>query len=72
MPGITLTQAEAQLSTWLDASTKVAAGQQVSVNGKAITRADAKTIQENIVFWDNQVKRLSRSGGIRITGGTPC
>jgi len=70
MAGITLAQAEAQLAIWLAADTAVATGQSYSVSGRALTRADAREIRENIKFWDGQVKRLSR-GGIRMRGVTP-
>ena len=70
MVGITLTQAEAQLALWLAADQAVAAGQSYTISGRTLTRADAREIRGNIVFWDKQVKRLSR-GGIRVTGGTP-
>lgn len=72
MTGITLSQAETQLAYWLAADTAVANGQDVTYGDKRLTRANANAIRENIIFWDNQVKRLSRSGGVRISGGTPC
>ena len=71
MPGITLTQAEAQLTSWLAADTAVATGQSYSIGGRSLTRANAKEIRDNITFWDKHVKRLTR-GGIRVRGGTPC
>ena len=70
MAGITLSQAETHLSTWLTADEAVAKGQSFSISGKTYTRADASVIRENIEFWDRYVKRLSR-GGIKIFGGTP-
>lgn len=70
MAGITLAQAETQLASWLAADTAVATGQSYSIGGRSLTRANAKEIRDNIVFWDKQVKRLTR-GGIRIRGGTP-
>ena len=71
MAGITLTQAQTQLALWMAADTAVATGQAYSIGGKSLTRADAKEIRNNIVFWDAQVKRLSR-GGIQMRGGTPA
>lgn len=73
MAGITLAQAETQLSAWLTASEKVATGQSYTIPGPAgrtVTRVDADLIQSQITFWDNQVKRLSR-GGRRCRFGTP-
>lgn len=75
MAGITLAQAEAQLALWIAADTSVATGQSYTIGGRSLTRADAREIRENIVFWDSQVKRLSSSetsgGRIIIRGGTP-
>ena len=71
MAGITLENAEAQLATWIAASTAVASGQEYEIstgNGsRRLRRADAKAIQDQIIFWDGQVKRLTNStrGGTR-------
>ena len=62
MAGITLSQAEARLTAWLEADEKVAAGQSYSIGGRTLTRADAKIIRENIEYWDAKVKRLSGGG----------
>ncbi len=70
MAGITLAQAETQLDLWITADAAVAAGQAYSIGGRSLTRANAKEIRENIVFWDNQVKRLTNSG-ITVRGVTP-
>lgn len=70
MAGITLTNAETQLANWLTASTKVAQGQSYSIAGRALTRADAESIRKQIIFWDRQVKRLTK-GGITIKRVTP-
>jgi hypothetical protein len=70
MAGITSAEAQAQLTAWLAASTAVASGQAYSINGRSLTRANAKEIREMIKFWDGQVKSLSR-GGIFIRGATP-
>jgi len=70
MAGITLAQAEAQLTIWLDAMTAVANGQSVTTGGRTYNQVDARAIRENITFWDQKVKRLSR-GGLRVRGATP-
>ena len=51
----------------------VAGGQQYSIGSRALTRANAKEIRENITYWNGWVQRLqnSDSGGMRIRGGTP-
>ncbi len=70
MSGITLTQAEAKLTIWMDAEDKVASGQSYSIAGRSLTRADLGMIGERITYWNNFVKRLDR-GGIRVRGATP-
>jgi Flp pilus assembly protein TadG len=71
MAGITLAQAEAQLTAWLAADSAVAGGQAYSIAGRSLTRANAKEITAKIEFWDQKVKTLSR-GGRAIKGVTPC
>ena len=70
MAGITLAQAETKLAEWIAADTAVATGQSYSIAGRSLTRANAKEIRDNIVFWDSQVKRLT-NGGITVRGITP-
>jgi len=65
LAGITLAQAEAQLTAWLNANTAVASGQSYSIAGRSLTRANAEEILKQIEFWDRQVKRLS-AGGIQV------
>lgn len=71
MAGITLAQAEAQLTTWLAASTAVASGQAYTMGERSLTRANASEIRKAIEFWDGKVQELSR-GGRSIRGCTPC
>lgn len=59
MAGITLAQAEAQLTVWLEADSKVASGQEYSINGRSLRRSDAKEIRANIDYWDGKVKQLA-------------
>lgn len=76
MAGLTLAQAEAQLATWIAASTAVGErGQAYAINspgggGRTLTRANLREIRDQVEFWDRQVKRLSR-GGIRGRLVTP-
>lgn len=65
MAGITLAQAEAQLALWLTASEKVAAKQSYSIGGRSLTLADLSDIQQQIEYWDRQVKILSRAASGR-------
>ena len=71
MAGITLEEAEEQLAAWLNASKEIAANQSVTIGDKTLTKASAAWIEKQVIFWDRQVKRLTR-GGIRVTLGTPC
>jgi len=70
MAGITAAQAEAQLALWLAADTAVAAGQSYEINGRSLTRVNAREIRENIEYWDAKCKALG-SSGIKLYGGTP-
>lgn len=70
MAGITLAQSETHLTEWLNADVAVASGQAYSIAGRALTRANAAEIRNNITYWDSMVKRLTR-GGIRVRGATP-
>jgi hypothetical protein len=71
MSGITLAQAEEKLSEVLDAVSAVLAGKEYRIGNRWYRREDLDKLQSAVTFWDTQVKRLSRGGGIRITGGTP-
>lgn len=70
MAGITLAQAETNLTAWLAASEAVAKNQSYAIAGRTYTRADADKIMKQIDFWDTKVKSLDR-GGISIRGATP-
>lgn len=59
MTGITLAQAQAQLSLWLEADAKTARGQAYSIEGRSMTRADAAEITNKINYWQDMVNRLS-------------
>ena len=75
MAGITLAQAEAQLSSWLAASTAVASGQSYTIGARSFTRADAKAIQQQIEYWDKKCQELGGTSNvartIKVYGGTP-
>lgn len=75
MAGLTSAHAEAQLQKWLDAGEAAAAGQSYSYSSgttsRTLTNADAGEIQNMIVFWDSQCKRLSRGSGVVVRQGVP-
>lgn len=59
MAGITLAQAEAQLQRYLDAETKVLAGQKVEIDGQSLTRANLDGVQAGIKIWNARVQELT-------------
>lgn len=74
MAGITLAQAEAKLSTWMDAMDKIAEGQEYTITtgttSRTLQRADLRWVQQQVSWWDQQVKKLSR-GGIKVRNVVP-
>jgi len=76
MAGITLAQAEAKLTLWMDAEDKIAQGQEYTISAgnhmRKLVRADLPEVRKTIDYWQSKVVELSRGGsGIRIRGGTP-
>lgn len=74
MAGLTLSQAESKLATWLDAEDKVAEGQSYSIGDRALTRADLKMIGERIEYWNRMVQQLTinpEGRSIRIRRSVP-
>lgn len=66
MSGITLEQAQAQLTAYLAAEAAVLKGQRYELGGRLVVRADLAAIQAGINTWDARVKVLtSRSSGRR-------
>lgn len=70
MAGITLAQAEAKLSTWMDALDAVATNQSYSIGDRTLTRANLADVQDQVEFWDKKVRELT-DGGIKVRLGTP-
>ena len=65
MAGITLAQAETQLTLYLAAEVAVLSGQSYEIAGRKLTRANLDTIQAGITTWDGRVKQLSLSTSAR-------
>ncbi len=59
MAGITLAQAEAQLSAYLAAETAVLSGQSYEIAGRRLNRANLAEIQAGISTWNTRVQTLS-------------
>ena len=70
MAGITLAQADAKLTLWMDAEDKIATGQAYTIAGRSLTRADLEEVGNRITYWNGWVKSLTR-GGISVRGATP-
>jgi hypothetical protein len=65
MSGITLTQAQAKLSLWLEAEESLAVGQEFRTDdGRTLTRANLAEVAARVSFWDRKCQRLSRATGI--------
>lgn len=73
MAGITLAQAEAKLTLYLDALDKIVLKQKVEIDGQSLTRANLADVQTAITYWDEKVKTLSAqaSGRGRMRTITP-
>lgn len=68
---LTLADAESHLSAWMEADLAVAKGQSYSIAGRALTRADAAEIRENIDYWNRQTTMLANGAraGARVRYG---
>lgn len=65
MAGITLAQAEAKLTLYLDALDKIVLKQKVEIDGQALTRANLADVEAAIKVWDARVKALSATASGR-------
>ena len=65
MAGITLVQAEAHLTQWLEADIALAQGKSYSIAGRSLDRSETL---EQIKFWQGRVNELSgnANGGKRM------
>ena len=70
MAGITLTQAQTQLSAYLAAETAILSGQRYEINGRMLMRADLATVQSGISLWNSRVASLTRQQNGRSRGRT--
>lgn len=59
MAGLTLAQADAQLTLWLAASTAVASNQSYKIGDRELVRADAGEIRDSIDYWQRKVDELT-------------
>lgn len=70
MSGITLAQAQTQLSAYLAAETAVLTGQKYEIAGRMLQRADLAAIRDGIATWDARVKTLSAAASGRSRSRT--
>lgn len=75
MAGITLSEAQANLTSLQAAYTALIGGvsaYSISTTGvsRSLTRRDLSELREEISYWDTYVKKLDR-GGITVRGVTP-
>jgi hypothetical protein len=59
MAGITLAQAQTQLDAYLAAETAVLGGQEYTIAGRRLVRADLEMIQKGIELWQSRVLSLN-------------
>jgi hypothetical protein len=59
MAGITLDQAQTQLTAYLAAETAILGGQSYSINGRELRRAQLAEVQKGIETWNSRVQQLS-------------
>lgn len=57
---ITLSDATAQVTAWLAASTAVASNQSYEINGRKLTRVDAEEIRMQLQYWTRVEASLTR------------
>jgi hypothetical protein len=74
MAGIDLTTAQTMLDAYIAAEKAVLAGQAYQIGGRSMRLADLPAIQEGRKKWNDEVQRLTSSGGrsgMRVRGVTP-
>lgn len=70
MAGITLSQAQTQLTAYLAAETAVLSGQRYEIAGRMLMRANLAEIQTGIKLWNDRVISLANSGNGRSRART--
>ena len=71
MAGITLAQAESLLAASITAYQAALTSQEYSKGDRKLVRANLNSLSTDVAKWDAVVKKLTRGGGITITGATP-
>lgn len=68
MAGLTLADAQANLDVANAELKKAMKSSSYSVPGRSMSRASLGELQASVTFWNGEVKRLSRGGGIPVRG----
>ena len=61
--GLTLADAQAQLTAWVAASAAVANSQSYKIGQRSLTYADASEIRKMIDYWRNKCRELDTATG---------
>ncbi len=63
---ITLVQAQAQLTAWLDASASLATAEEYTIGSRRLKRSDADQVRRMIDYWSNQVSKLTAGADMKV------
>ena len=63
---ITLIQAQAQLQSWLDASTALATSEEYSIGNRKLKRSDSDMVLKMIKYWENKVGYITRGNSTKV------
>ena len=66
---ITLAQAEAQLAAYLAAETAILAGQEYTINGRSLRRADLADVRAGIREWNSMVQSIGTKRSRTVSPG---
>ncbi|NLU09432.1 MAG: hypothetical protein GXW90_00530 [Tepidanaerobacter acetatoxydans] len=67
----TLETAKKHLNAWLEAELAISTGQSYKIGSRELRRADLKEVREQILFWRNEVARLSSKRNRRVIRVVP-
>lgn len=72
MAAWTLEEARQNLKTWLDAEMAVATGQEYTIGGRTLKRANLGLVASRVSFWKKEVEKLEAGvRGARVIGVVP-
>ena len=66
---LSLSDVQAQVAAWRDASLKLAEGQSVSMNGRTLTRSNSREVLDQLNYWlRKESEFLAREAGRQSIG----